>query len=40
MKTTTQLRQIRPHQVYRVERPRNRSLLNRLGHGLRVRIHR
>ncbi len=40
MKNSTQLREIRPHQVYRLERPRNRSLLNRIGRGLRIRLHR
>jgi hypothetical protein len=35
-----QLREVRRFQVYRLERPRNRSLLSRLSHGLRLRFHR
>jgi hypothetical protein len=40
MKPATQLHEIRRHQVYRLQRPRNRSLLVRLSHGLKVRLHR
>lgn len=34
------LLEIRRHQVYRLERPRNRPLLARLSRGLRARLHR
>ncbi len=35
-----QLREVRRFQVYRLERRRKGSLLSRLGHGLRLRLHR
>jgi hypothetical protein len=37
---TTQLREIRRHQVYRLERPRQRPLLARISREIRVRFHR
>jgi hypothetical protein len=37
---SAQLHELRRNQVYRLERPRNRSLLTRLSRGLRARLHR
>ncbi|MBV9324292.1 MAG: hypothetical protein JO352_10945 [Chloroflexi bacterium] len=37
---STRLYEMRRFQVYRLERPRNRSLLKRLSRGLRVRFAR
>ena len=35
-----QLRELRRHQVYRLERRRQRSLISRLSRRLRARLHR
>ena len=38
--SAVQLRELRRHQVYRLERRRQRSLISRLSRGLRARFHR
>ena len=37
---TIRLHELRRFQVYRLERPRHRSLLERLSHSLRMRLYR
>jgi hypothetical protein len=38
--SSTRLLEMRRHQVYRLERRRQRSLLSELSHRLRARLHR
>ena len=38
--TSVRVEEMRRYQVYRLDRPRHRSLIQRLRRGLRARLHR
>ena len=38
--TSARVEEMRRYQVYRLDRPRHRSLIQRLRRGLRARLHR